>query len=515
MSPRSKKVLLVIMDGWGWREESDGNAVLLARTPNVDALWEQYPHTLINGSGAHVGLPEGQMGNSEVGHLNLGAGRVVYQDFVRIDHAIEDRSLFDNSVLLEAMDRARGSALHLIGLLSDGGVHSHLRHVAALIEMAAECGLERVFVHAVLDGRDAPPQHGIKYLGELEKAMTAAGVGVVASVVGRYYCMDRDKRWERTRRAYDLYAMGEGRSTDSWREALEATYASGLTDEFTEPVVVNEDGRPLAVVQDNDVVLVFNFRADRARQITRAFTSDNFDGFKRRRYPRVHYVCMTRYDESFALPVVFEPGSRVNILAEVASGAGKTSLRIAETEKYAHVTYFFNGGEEKEWAGETRILVPSPNVATYDLRPEMSARELTDRLIEALDSGQHDFIICNYANPDMVGHTGVLDAAIKACEMVDSCVGRVMEAIDLDRYSVIVTADHGNVEQMFDYVNGGPHTAHTTNPVPCILVDPDYHGRLIPKDGALRDIAPTILKYLGVSLPDEMTGRDLRVDLPS
>lgn len=513
MNSSSKKVLLVIMDGWGWREDPDGNAVVQAQTPNVDALWKEYPHTLINGSGPYVGLPEGQMGNSEVGHLNLGAGRVVYQEIVRIDRAIEDGTLFENAVLVDAMDRAGGGALHLIGLLSDGGVHSHQRHLHALIRMAADRGVERLFVHAVLDGRDTPPQNGVKYLSALEKEVRAIGVGAIASVVGRYYCMDRDQRWERTKRAHDLYVAGEGVQTEKWRDALEASYGGGVTDEFVEPIAITQAGHPVGTIQDDDVVLLFNFRADRARQITRALTDEAFEGFDRLRSPRVHYVCMTRYDESFDLPIAFPPQSRANILGEVASVAGKSSLRIAETEKYAHVTYFFNGGEEKKWTGETRALIPSPKVATYDLQPEMSAVELTDRLIKELESEAHDYIICNYANPDMVGHTGVLEAAIKACETVDTCVGRVIDAIDLREYAVIVTADHGNAEQMFDYVNGGPHTAHTTNPVPCILVDPEYSGRLIPKDGALRDIAPTILNYLGIPLPEEMTGQDLRVDL--
>jgi len=509
---KRKQAILVIMDGWGWREERDGNAVRLARTPNVDALWERFPHTLINGSGPYVGLPEGQMGNSEVGHLNLGAGRVVYQDIVRISRAVADGSFFANATLGAAMDAARGKALHLIGLLSDGGVHSHQKHLYALLRMARDRGLERVYVHAVLDGRDTPPHNGVKYIAALEEEMKAIGTGAVATVVGRYYCMDRDKRWERTRRAYDLYTLGEGARAASARAAVEASYAGGVTDEFVEPVPIAGKGQaPLALVGDGDAVIFFNFRADRARQITRAFTDADFAGFERRAFPHVHYACMTRYDESMTLPVAFPPEERTHILADVGAAAGLRNLRIAETEKYAHVTYFFNGGEEKAYAGENRILVPSPKVATYDLQPEMSAPAVCDSLLRALAEDKPDYVICNFANPDMVGHTGVLEAAVKACETVDACVGRIVRALDLDRQMAIVTADHGNAEEMFDVVNGGPHTAHTTNPVPCILVDPDYRGRLI-EDGALKEIAPTMLRYLGVAVPDEMTGRDLRAD---
>jgi len=508
-----KQALLIVMDGWGWREETDANAVYLARTPNVDALWEKYPHTLINGSGRYVGLPDGQMGNSEVGHLNLGAGRVVDQDIVRIDRAIGDGTFFDNDALVGAMDAARNGALHLIGLVSDGGVHSRQDHLHALVRMAAQRGLSRVHVHAILDGRDTPPHNGVKYLSMLEDALAGAGVGAVASVVGRYYAMDRDKRWARTERAYDLFTLGTGRPAADARAGVDESYSDGVTDEFVEPIVITgSDGSPVGTIDDGDAVIFFNFRADRARQITHALTdAAGFGGFERKKSPRIHYACMTHYEDSFSLPIAFPPEPRRNILAEVASAAGKTTLRIAETEKYAHVTYFFNGGEEKEYEGETRILVPSPKVATYDLQPEMSAFGVVSKLIEEIGSGRHDYIICNFANPDMVGHTGVLEAAIKACETVDTCVGRIIDAVDLDRTAVIVTADHGNAEQMVDYINGGPHTAHTTNPVPCILVDPDYKGRLI-EDGALRDIAPTICNYLGIPLPAEMTGSDLRAD---
>ncbi len=514
MNRRIKRPLLVVMDGWGWRDEMDGNAVRLAKTPTFDRLWRDYPHTLINASGPFVGLPEGQMGNSEVGHLNLGAGRIVHQDIVRIDHAIADGSFFRNEVLVGAVKRGRNGALHLIGLLSDGGVHSHQEHLYALLRLAKQQGVDRVFVHAILDGRDTPPHNGIKYLTELEERFAAIGTGRLSSIVGRYYCMDRDKRWQRTQRAYDLYTAAVGEKTTDFREAMARSYERNVTDEFVEPIViVGDDGRPSGLIEDGDTVLFFNFRADRARQITRAFTEPSgFDGFERERRPKVYFVCMTQYDATFGLPDAFPPEPRKNILAEVASNLGKTSLRIAETEKYAHVTYFFNGGVEKEYPGEKRILIPSPKVATYDLQPEMSAFAVCDALTKEIHAGVHDYIVCNFANPDMVGHSGVLEAAIKAVETVDTCVGRIVAELDLERHAAIVTSDHGNSEMMIDYENGGPHTAHTTNLVPCILVDRHYHGELIT-GGALRDIAPTMCNYLGLPIPGEMTGKDLRVDL--
>jgi 2,3-bisphosphoglycerate-independent phosphoglycerate mutase len=507
----ARKALLIIMDGWGWREEREANAVRLARTPVFDRLWGEYPRTLIQASGPWVGLPEGQMGNSEVGHLNIGAGRIVYQDIVRIDRSIADGSLFANPVLVTAMEQARsGGALHLMGLVSDGGVHSHQLHLCALLEMAKRAGVRRAWVHAILDGRDTAPHGGERYLRELEEKMRALGLGAVATVVGRYWAMDRDKRWERTRRAYDLFTRGEGARAASAAEAVRRSYEAGVTDEFVEPVLVAGAGaNPDGLIRDGDTVLFFNFRADRARQITHAFVDDPFSGFERAVWPRVRWVCMSRYEESFDLPVVFAPESRSHILVDTAAAQDRKTLRIAETEKYAHVTYFFNGGEEDTFTGETRILIPSPKVATYDLQPEMSAAGVCDALIKEIRSDRHDYLICNFANPDMVGHTGVIAAAIKACETVDACVGRVLEAVDLERCAVIVTADHGNAETMIDPATGGPHTAHTTNPVPCILVDPYYRGRLI-EGGSLRDIAPTILNYMGIPVPDAMTGRDLR-----
>jgi 2,3-bisphosphoglycerate-independent phosphoglycerate mutase len=505
----TRKPILIIMDGWGWREEKDANAVRLARTPVFNRLWGEYPRTLIEASQKWVGLPMGQMGNSEVGHLNIGAGRIVYQDIVRIDRSIEDGTFFSNPVLLDAMKSARGHALHLVGLLSDGGVHSHQNHLHALLDLAKRSELRDVYVHAITDGRDTAPNGGREYLRRLEAHMAKTGVGRVADVVGRYWAMDRDKRWERTKKAYELYARAAGARAKSADEAIQASYDAGVTDEFVEPVSIVPEG----IVRDGDAVLFFNFRADRARQITRAFTDDAFTGFERDPRPRVHYTCMSRYDESFTLPVVFTPESRQDILVDTAVNAGKKTLRVAETEKYAHVTYFFNGGEEIPFEGETRLLIPSPKVATYDLQPEMSARDVCDTLIREMRGDQHDYLVCNFANPDMVGHTGVLEAAIKAVETVDACVGRVLEAMDPARYVAIVTADHGNCELMVDPVTGGPHTAHTTNPVPCILVDRDYHGELIG-DGSLRDLAPTILNYMGVPRPVEMTGRDLRAKPP-
>jgi len=501
------------MDGWGLREERDANAVAAADTPIVDALWDKYPHTTLVTSGAAVGLPDGQMGNSEVGHLNLGAGRVVHQDIVRISDAIESGELFENPALLEAMRAVgEGGTLHLIGLLSSGGVHSALGHLYALLEMAKRENIGKVALHPVTDGRDTSPTGGKAFLGELQGVIDKTGIGTIATVVGRYFCMDRDKRWDRVRKAYDAYTLGEGSITTDYAAALQASYDDGVTDEFVEPVVVvNDDGKPVGRVNDGDAIIFFNFRADRARQITRAFTDSSFDGFERKRFPRVSFVCMTQYDHQFTLPIAFPPLRMDNILAEVASNAQCRGFRIAETEKYAHVTYFFNGGVEQAYNGEDRNLVPSPKVATYDMKPDMSAFELTDLLIETLTKNDHDYVICNFANPDMVGHTGVMEAAVRAVETVDTCVGRVVSALDCSVDAVIVTADHGNAEMMIDPETGGPHTAHTTNPVPCILVDDLYSGRLIA-DGSLRDIAPTICNYLEVPIPKEMTGRDLRAE---
>jgi 2,3-bisphosphoglycerate-independent phosphoglycerate mutase len=499
------------MDGWGLREEVDANAVKMADTPVVDNIWNKYPHTTLMTSGAAVGLPDGQMGNSEVGHLNLGAGRVVYQDIVRISKSIESGDFFKNSALLNAMSAVgEAGTLHLMGLLSSGGVHSSLDHLYALLEMAKRGGVGSVAVHAVMDGRDTSPTGGKAFLTQLQQTIPRIGIGGIATVMGRYFCMDRDKRWDRVQKAYDAFTTGKGKHAVDYQTALQASYDDGVTDEFVEPIVVVDDrGTPIGNISDGDAIIFFNFRADRARQITSAFTDDAFDSFERSLFPAVEFVCMTEYDHRFALPVAFPPTRMKNILAEVAADAGFSSFRIAETEKYAHVTYFFNGGEEEARGGEDRILIPSPKVATYDMKPEMSAVEVTDTLIKTLQENRHDYIICNLANPDMGGHTGVLPAAVRAVETVDACVGRVIEALDLSKDVAIVTSDHGNAETMVDPDTGGPHTAHTTNPVPCVLVDDNYDGELI-SDGSLRDIAPTICDYLDIAVPEEMTGRDLR-----
>lgn len=508
-----KRAILIIMDGWGLRQEADANAVAQAKTPNVEQLWQTYPHTTLVTSGEAVGLPRGQMGNSEVGHLNLGAGRVVHQDIMRISRAIKSGKFFDNPVLVEAMQSVKpGGKLHLMGLLSDGGVHSLQDHLYALINMAGRHDIAEVRVHALLDGRDTSPHGGHKYLADLQAVLNESGVGRIASVVGRYFCMDRDKRWDRVRKAYDAFVTGVGTRVVDYSKALQKSYDAGVTDEFVEPIVVVDDKEaPVGLIEDGDVIVFFNFRADRARQITRAFTDRDFGGFERNAAPQVGFYCMTQYDQTFDLPVAFSPVRMQNILGKVTADSGRRGFRIAETEKYAHVTYFFNGGEEVAFPGEDRILVPSPQVATYDMKPEMSAGEVTDTLLRVLAERRHEYIVCNFANPDMVGHTGVLEAAIKAVETVDTCVGRVVEALDLDKDIAIITADHGNAEMMVDPETGGPHTAHTTNPVPCILVDRHYKGELIG-DGSLRDIAPTICNYLGISVPAEMTGRDLRFE---
>jgi 2,3-bisphosphoglycerate-independent phosphoglycerate mutase len=498
------------MDGWGLSEKRQANAVELARTPNVDRLWAEFPHTVLNPSGPDVGLPEGQMGNSEVGHLNLGAGRVVYQDLVRISNAVAGGEFFDNEVLVGVLEAVgSGGTLHLMGLLSDGGVHSSQAHLHALLEMAKKKKVRDVCIHAFMDGRDTSPTDGVRFLSTLQEQIDAVGLGRIATVMGRYFGMDRDKRWDRVKKAYDALTLGIGEITKDYLKTLRRSYEKGVTDEFIEPIVVVDDANePLGKIADGDAIIFYNFRADRARQITRAFTELGFREFPRDVAPKVRFVCMTEYDSRFSLPVAFPPQTMKNILGEVASNAGMSSLRIAETEKYAHVTYFFNGGKEKEYPGEERILIPSPRVATYDMKPEMSAYEVTESLIAELEKQKHDYIICNFANPDMVGHTGVLEAAIKAVETVDTCVGRVLDTLDLEHDVAIVTADHGNAEEMVA-ANGGPHTAHTTNLVPCILVDKHYRGELI-SGGSLKEIAPTICHYLDIPPPGEMTGRDLR-----
>ena len=509
---KQRLVALVVLDGWGYREETEANAVALANTPFFDRLWAEFPHTLIHASEERVGLPAGQMGNSEVGHLNLGAGRVVYQDIVRISKSIRDGEFARNPVICHAMDTARenGKALHLLGLLSDGGVHSLHTHLYALLEIAKDRGLSRVFVHPFFDGRDTPPTSGVHHLRDLLAKMEEIGVGRVATVGGRYYAMDRDNRWDRTERAFRALVRNEGMESSDPVAAVSRSYEAGTTDEFIEPVVIRQDGRPVGPISEGDSVLFFNLRADRARQLTRALTQEDFDLFPRPERLGLTFVCMTTYDETFSLPVAFPAQARNNLLADVFASRGIRNLRIAETEKYAHVTYFFNGGVEKVFPAESRILVPSPSVPTYDLQPEMSAYEVAERVVAEIGSDRLDVLILNFANGDMVGHTGILSAAIRAIEAVDENLRRVVEKVWESGGVAIVTADHGNAEQMVDPDTGGPHTAHTTNPVPLILADPQGKGMTLRSDRALEDIAPTILMILGISAPSEMTGEDIR-----
>jgi len=504
-------LVLFILDGWGVNEQKEHNAIAGARIPNLSGLLERYPHTALGTSGEDVGLPEGQMGNSEVGHLNMGAGRVVYQELTRISRSIRERDFYDNPVLLEAVEKVResGGALHLMGLLSDGGVHSHINHLYALLELARDQGLDRVFVHAFLDGRDVPPANAGEYIAALTERMVKMELGKIVTVMGRYYAMDRDKRWERVQEAYEAMVEGRGLKVNNATEAVEQAYARGETDEFVKPtVIVDNSGQPLGQIKNGDAIIFFNFRPDRAREITRAFVDKDFTGFERpAERPRVHFTCMTQYDKTIEAPVAFRPQVLVNTLGEVLSYRNLRQLRLAETEKYAHVTFFFNGGVEKPNRGEDRVLIPSPHVATYDLQPEMSACGVTDALLAKLKDEVYDVIIVNYANPDMVGHTGVIKAAIKAVEEVDYCLGRAIEAVRQAGGIAIITADHGNVEMMRDST-GEPHTAHTTNRVPFILVS-DKHIGVTLRPGRLEDVAPTMLHLLGIEQPPEMTGRTL------
>ncbi len=506
-----KPLVLMILDGWGVRNSREDNAIAQAVTPVMDRLASEYPYTELDASGMAVGLPEGQMGNSEVGHLNIGAGRVVYQDLTRISKAIADGSFFTNPVLLQCIEKTRtaGGRLHLAGLLSDGGVHSHNTHLYELLKLAKKEGLADVVVHCFLDGRDTPPRSAAGYLSALEAEMARIGTGRIASIMGRYYAMDRDNRWDRVKLAYDAMVMGEGQGFASAREAIESSYESDVGDEFVLPSVMENGDCPIGTVRDGDGFIFFNFRSDRAREITRAFTQSDFGGFERRIHPHLaSYVCMTEYDETFGLPVAFGPEELTNILGGVVAAAGLRQLRIAETEKYAHVTFFFNGGSEVPFPGEDRVLVPSPkDVATYDLKPEMSAFQVAEQLVEKIDEDVYDLVIANFANADMVGHTGKLDAAIRAIEAVDACIGKVVEKV-LSRGGVLlVTADHGNAEMMRDE-DGRPHTAHTCNPVPFILVDDARRGVRL-HDGILADIAPTVLHLLNIPRPTEMTGKSL------
>lgn len=517
-------LVLTILDGWGYAPPGPGNAIALARKPVYDRMLREYPNTLIHTSGPFVGLPEGQMGNSEVGHLNIGAGRVVKMDITRLDQAIADGSFFQSPVLREAMRHARegGRALHLLGLCSDGGVHSHLEHLYALLRLAKAEGVPRVYVHAFTDGRDTAPHSGREYLERLEQKLREAGLGVIATVAGRYYAMDRDKRWERIRLAYDAMVHSAGPRRPSAVEALRESYERGETDEFVIPTVITgRDGEPVARIRDEDAVIFFNFRADRARQMTRALTRGGDpepgldEAIPAAQGPRrLHYVCMTRYDKSFTLPAVLPPESLDHILAEVMGERGMRNLRVAETEKYAHVTYFFNGGVERAFPGEERALIASPKVATYDLKPEMSAEGIADTVVKAIEKGGFDLIVVNYANADMVGHSGKIAPTVRAVETVDACLGRMEAALKRRGGTMLVTADHGNAEVMIEPVTGGPHTFHTTNPVPLILVgeSPSGHPPVrLRQGGSLRDIAPTLLGLMQLPEPAAMSGRDLRI----
>lgn len=512
-SQRPKPVVLLILDGWGHREATEDNAVALADLPNWRRLHETHPHTLIHTEGRHVGLPDGQMGNSEVGHMNIGAGRVVYQDLTRIDAAIEDGSFFDNAELRAACAAAKANdgTLHLMGLLSPGGVHSHEAHLFAMLELARRGGVPRVAVHAFTDGRDMPPRSAEASLRALQDACAAVGNARIHSVSGRYYAMDRDQRWERVRKAWDAIVEGESEHVaPDALSALSAAYARDENDEFVQPTVI-EGATPM---RDGDAVVFMNFRADRARQLSAAFVAPGFDGFDARRPALSRYVCLTEYDAKLPAPVAFAPDNLRNTLGEVLGAHGLSQLRIAETEKYAHVTFFLSGGREEPWPGEERILVPSPRVATYDLQPEMSCPEVTDKLVAAIEAGRFDVVVCNFANPDMVGHTGDLQAAIRAVEAVDRAVGAVEAAVRAQGGALLVTADHGNVEMMRDPETGEPHTSHTVGPVK--LIHANWSGsdgdRPLRDGGALRDLAPTILDLLGLPRPDEMTGRSLLAD---
>jgi 2,3-bisphosphoglycerate-independent phosphoglycerate mutase len=506
-------ILLLIMDGFGWTEEKEGNAIYLARTPNLDKLFKKYPYTLLGCSGLDVGLPEGQMGNSEVGHLNLGAGRIVYQEITRIDKAIQDGSFFKNEVLLEAIDKVKekNSSLHLMGLVSDGCVHSSLNHLFALLRLARDNKLKKVWVHAFLDGRDTSPTAGKGYIKQLLDKFKEFGVGKLSTVAGRYYAMDRDKRWERINKAYQAMVSGEGEKTQDILSALERSYQNKVTDEFIKPIVLSYDENPdEGRVKENDVGIFFNFRADRARQLSRALTQKDFNEFERPPNLTLPLVSMTQYDVTLNTRIAFPQLKLKNILGQVLSKNKLPQLRIAETEKYAHVTFFFNGGEERRFQGEERILIPSPKVATYDLKPEMSAYQVTDRVIKEIKSKKYEVIVLNYANCDMVGHTGILNAAIKAVEAVDECVGQVVSAVNEMGGVSLVTSDHGNAEKMIDPRNKEVFTAHTVNPVPFILVDDNYKGNL-RSGGILADVAPTILEYLKIKKADEMEGKSLLI----
>ena len=509
---KDKVTMLMILDGFGDNPNKDGNAIKLANTPNIDKLMKKYPNTDIYTSGKYVGLPDGQMGNSEVGHTNIGAGRIVYQELTRITKSIEDGDFFSNQELIAAIENCKknNSKLHILGLVSDGGVHSHIRHLYGLLELAKRRDFEDVYVHCFLDGRDTPPASAEGYIIKLQEKMQEKGIGKIASISGRFYSMDRDKRWQRVQKCYDALVKGEGIKANSAVKAIEDSYQKEVFDEFVEPTVICNGEEPIAKIEENDSVIFFNFRPDRAREITRAIVDKEFNEFETKKM-NVYFVCFTNYDETMPnVHIAFKKETLHNTFGEVVSKAGLTQLRIAETEKYAHVTFFFNGGEEKQYPGEDRILVPSPKVETYDQKPEMSAYEVTDKVVEALENDKYDAVILNFANTDMVGHTGSLEAAIKAVEAVDECVGRIVKVIEEKKGNLLITADHGNAEQMIDYKTGEPHTAHTTNPVPIILItdNPSYK---LKENGKLADLAPTMLDLMGLEKPEEMTGESLLI----
>ncbi len=507
-----KLTMLMILDGFGMNEKAEGNAVKIAQIPELTEIFTKNPNTMIHTSGLAVGLPEGQMGNSEVGHTNIGAGRIIYQDLAKITKSIEDGDFFSKPEFVKAIEncKANNSKLHIMGLLSDGGVHSHNRHLYGLLELAKRKDFEDVYVHCFMDGRDTPPASGEGYLIKLEDKLKEKGVGQIASLSGRFYAMDRDKRWERVNQAYDALVNGVGETATDAVAAIEESYQKEVFDEFVKPtVIVNKSGEPVAKIEDGDSVIFFNFRPDRAREITRCLVDNEFDGFETKKM-NLYFVCMTPYDETMPnVEVAFRKEEIRNTFGEYISKKGLKQLRIAETEKYAHVTFFFNGGEEKQYEGEDRILVPSPKVETYDLKPEMSAYEVTEKVIEAIKSEKYDSIILNYANPDMVGHTGSIDAAVRALETINDCVAKVVEAVKSVDGVLLITADHGNAEQMIDYKTGEPYTAHTTNPVPLAVVG--LPGNKKVKEGRLADLAPTMLDIMGLEKPDEMTGESLIV----
>jgi len=502
--------MLMILDGFGNNSNKEGNAVKLANTPNIDKLMKKYPTTQISASGLSVGLPEGQMGNSEVGHTNIGAGRIIYQELTKITKSIEDGDFFSNEEFINAIENCKknNSKLHILGLLSDGGVHSHNRHLYGLLEMAKRRDFENVYVHCFLDGRDTPPASAENYIAELEDKMKEKKIGKIASLSGRFYAMDRDKRWERVQKAYNALVLGEGAKSGNPINAIESSYQKEVFDEFVEPTVItNSEGNAIATISEGDSVIFFNFRPDRAREITRAIVDKNFDGFENKKM-NTYFVCFTNYDETMPnVHIAFKKEAITNTLGEIVSKNNLKQLRIAETEKYAHVTFFFNGGEEKCYEGEDRILIPSPKVETYDMKPEMSAYEVTEKVVEAIETEKYNCIILNYANPDMVGDTGNLPAAIKAIETIDECVGKVYEAIKNKNGNLIITADHGNAEQMIDYTTGEPQTAHTTNLVPLIFITNKENVKI--HEGKLADLAPTMLELMSLPKPIEMTGESL------